>query len=248
MLRKERWLLYVCWVMLVSLMTSTVNTTGASQTNIKAAIPSQQKLHVVLIGASIGEDWKLQGLKERRNISDVDFEALQAWQFDKSDVLEETLMRPNRKFHLTRSYFTSLFEPAPVPADIIVLKECSSYFPGNFETDKEKVKDWVTQVRNKNIQPVLATAVPVTKARSERDPGKQEGLRKYNDWVREYAAKNKIVVLDLEMALRTDSKHRFLRDDLTSGDGSHLNHKAYEILDAVMIQTICRARGGNDCH
>jgi hypothetical protein len=42
----------------------------------------------------------------------------------------------------------------------------------------------------------------------------------------------------MERALRTDDKERYLRDELTSGDGSHLNRKAYDILDRLLIESV----------
>jgi hypothetical protein len=98
----------------------------------------------------------------------------------------------------------------------------------------------VQQVTAKHVKVMIATVVPVTRARATLDRGKQESVREYNDWVRDYARSNGIVLLDLEAALRTDGRERYLRDDLASGDGSHLNRKAYDILDGVMTQALCR--------
>ncbi|HTE95156.1 MAG TPA: GDSL-type esterase/lipase family protein [Bradyrhizobium sp.] len=197
---------------------------------------------IVLIGASIGQEWNLPALPQRLRLSGYEFEALQAWQFDKSAALEETLMRPARKFHLTRSYFMGFFREDPRPTDVVILKECSSYFPDDTpaERKRELMSRWVQQVTAKHIKVMIATVVPVTRARATLDRGKQESVREYNDWVRDYARSNGIVLLDLEAALRTDGRERYLRDDLASGDGSHLNRKAYDILDGVMTQALCR--------
>ena len=59
-------------------------------------------------------------------------------------------------------------------------------------------------------------------------------ILEYNDWVREYAKEKGLIVLDMEAALRVSDKDRRLRQDLTSGDGLHLNSNAYKIMDNLM--------------
>lgn len=206
-------------------------------------------VRVVLVGASIGQDWNLAGLPGRAKLSGYEFEAVQAWQYDKSEALEETLMRPKRKFRLTPSYVKGFFKASPQPADVIILKECSAYFPGDQQPQRkqELMETWVRSVQEKNIKVMLATVVPVTKQRAAADPGKLEAVLAYNDWVRAYAKKNNIPLLDLEAALRADGRERYLRDDLTSGDGSHLNRKAYDVLDGVMAQAVCKLQANGAC-
>ena len=194
--------------------------------------------HVVLLGASIGKQWNLPELSQRLNDRRYTFEALQAWEYDKSELVEETLIRPARRFRLTSSYLKGFFRPSPQPADVIILKECSSYFPSDLRRDKELMQQWAQEIRRKNIVVMLATVVPVTRERAQRDPGKQEGIREFNDWLRAYAQQQGLPVLDMERALRTDDKERYLRDELTSGDGSHLNRKAYDILDRLLIESV----------
>lgn len=207
-----------------------------------------QKTRIVLLGASIGQAWDLPGFPARVGDTRDAFEFFPAWQYDKSQVLNDVLMRPKRKFHFTKTYFVGLFKPAPQPPNVIILKECSSYFPGDMTKYQAMMEHWVQEIRNKHIEVVLATVVPVTKARSARDPGKMAAIRQYNDWVRRYAGANSIPVLDLETALRDNSRERFLRDDLTSGDGSHLNKKAYAILDALLKDDLCRFRPDRACN
>ncbi len=206
-------------------------------------------VRVVLVGASIGQDWNLSDLPKRTLLSGYELEALQAWQYDKSELLDETLMRPSRKFRFTPGYFKGLFTPSPQPADVVILKECSSYFPGDTDPlrKQQMVERWIQQVKEKNIKVMLTTVVPVTKTRAMKNQGKQEGVREYNNWARDYARNNQIGLVDLEAALRTDAKERYLRDDLTSGDGSHLNRKAYDILDRVMIQALCQLKPSENC-
>jgi len=206
-------------------------------------------VRVVLVGASIGQAWDLPGLPSRMRSVGYEFEALQEWQYDKSDMLDEVLMRPKRKFHLTRTYLKGFLKPAPEPADVIVLKECSAYFPGSIpiQRQREMVEQWVHEISGKNMKVILATAVPVTKARAAQDPGKQESVLAFNDWVREYAKKNGIVLLDLEKAMRSDDKTRFLREEFAVEDGSHINRKAYDVLDPLMLKAVCAAKPSGDC-
>lgn len=218
----------------LSISTVQGETVNQSTEKTSAEIPRR----VVLIGASIGMEWNLPDLPKRVNDKHYTFEALQAWQYDKSELVEETLMRPARKFRLTPSYLKGFFKPSPQLPDMVILKECSSYFPGDVQRHKELMQQWVQEIRQKDIAVMLTTVVPVTRERSQRDPGKQNGIREFNDWLRAYAQQQGLPLLDLEQALRADDKDRYLRDDLTSGDGSHLNSKAYAILDQLLIKSV----------
>src|SRR5581483_11017165 len=211
--------------------------------------PAAKPVRVTLIGASIGKAWNLPELGMRAQSPGYMFEALQAWEYDKSDVLEEVLMRPARKFRLTRTYIKSLFEPAPPPADVVILKECSAYFPGDLPLARkqELLRRWVREIQEKHIRVMLATTVPVTRQRSAQDPGKQQGLLAFNDWLRGYARDNRIPLLDLEAALRTDDRERYLRDDFSSDDCSHLIRTAYEVLDRVMLSALCELGASGGC-
>jgi hypothetical protein len=168
-------------------------------------------------------------------------ESIPNWQFDKSDAMGEVLLRPARKFRLTRTYLKSLFQPPPRRPDIVILKECSSYFPGDLPTYQRSIQKWANELRAENMTVMLATVVPVPRALSERIPRKQASLLEYNDWVRAYARDHGMTVLDLERALRTDEVGRYLRDDLAAVDGSHLDAAAYRILDEVLHNVVSPA-------
>lgn len=198
-----------------------------------------KSVHVVLIGASIGQGWQLAEWPTRAQAPGFSAESIPAWQFDKSEVVEEVLMRPARKFRLTRTYLRSLVKPPPRKADIAIVKECSSYFPGDIHAYEAEVLNWVRRLQSHQVQVVLATVVPVTKARAERDPGKQESLLAYNRWVREYAREQSISVLDLEAALRTEAPGAYLREEWATEDGSHLNAAAYRVLDQTLRAVLC---------
>ena len=208
-----------------------------------------KSVRVVLIGASIGQAWKLPDLPTRTRSVGYEFEALQAWQYDKSDVLDELLMRPKRKLHFTRTYLKGFFKPNPQPADVVVIKECSAYFPGDISTQGQRalLERWVQVIRGRNIEVILATTAPVTKRRASLDSGKQESLLAFNDWLRQYAKQNGFVLLDLEATLREDSRERYLRDEFATEDGAHLNRKAYDLLDRQMSEAVCAAKPVGGC-
>ena len=194
----------------------------------------------MLIGASIGQTWHLAEWPARAKVGGFTAESIPAWQFDKTEVVDEVLMRPGRKLRPTRTYVKSLFQPPPSRANIVILKECSSYFPGDLTVYKSSIQNWVSRFQAKQIMVMLATVVPVTKARAEQDPGKQESLVEYNEWVRQYAQQHGVMLLDLESALHTDETGRYLRDEFATSDGSHLNAAAYAVLDEVLRKTLCR--------
>ncbi len=194
---------------------------------------------IILLGASVGKAWELPDFPKRTNSEDkFIFETVRAYQYDKTEALEEILMRPKRKFRLTKTYVTGFLKPAPQLPDTIIVKECAAYFPGDLESYKTLMTKWVKRIREANIDVVLATTVSVTATHAAEKKGRIETIRDFNDWIRDYTKKENIPLLDLEAALRTDGENRFLRDDMTSGDGLHLNQKAYGVLDDVLRQTL----------
>ncbi len=227
------------WLRGVVCLIVTLAAWGSGMAAAQDSQPQAAKPRVVLIGASIGQDWRLAEFPARVGRDDTVFESIAVWQFDKSDALDELLMRPKRRFHLTRTYIKGFFSPDPQPADIIILKECSAYFPVAPEQYKKMMIGWISEVRAAGKQAMVATAVPVTRARATTDKGKMEALREYNDWIRDYAKTMKLPLLALERGLNDGTPERFLRDDLTIGDGSHLNAKAYALLDQLLNTKMC---------
>jgi hypothetical protein len=205
----------------------------------RAPVRAPGDVHVALVGASIGQDWQLAGWPARVGAQHVSAESFAVWQFDKTPAIDELLLRPKRKFRLTRTYLASLFAPPPPKADVVILKECSSYFPGDAGAQRVAFRAWQERLTESGARVVLATVVPVTQARARQDAGKQEALTAFNDWVRAYAAQHDLPVLDLDAALRSDAPGSNLRDEYTSGDGSHLNRAAYAVLDRALLDTLC---------
>lgn len=198
---------------------------------------------VVLLGASVGQEWEVGGMPKRLGNNRFQFEAVQAWQFDKTEALEEVLMRPKRKFKPTKSYLKGFFEPAPMKPDVVIIKECAAYFPGDLARFKSLVQKWVASIKASGKKPALATVVPVTSDHARRKPGRIEAIRAYNDWIRELAAAEKLPLIDLEAALREDATGRLLKAEYTSGDGLHLNRKAYDVLDKTLLDAAMKMTG-----
>ncbi len=213
--------------------------TGCTQIQDQGKADASKK-NVMFVGASIGKAWKLAEYSQRTGDRAHSVEFIAVYQFDKTEAIDEILMRPKRKFHFTLSYIKGFFRPSPVLPNIIVIKECSSYFPGDIALQQELVQKWVKRIRDARVEVILATVVPVTRARAEAVQGKIEGILAYNDWIRDYAKKEKITLIDLEAALRKSDRERSLRDELNSGDGTHLNQKAYEILDNLLRDLLQR--------
>jgi len=200
-----------------------------------------KKKHVVLLGASVGQAWSIEALPDRVAAAQgYRFEYVGEYAFDKTEALRKILQRKENR------------------PDAILIKECAAYFPGDLRRYQELLKEWVKECRKAKVIPIPTTVVPVisTKNKPMKDRLKDfiktllgrpttatqlEGIFRYNDWIREYAAQEGLTVLDLEAPLRTSQDDRSLRVDLHSGDGLHLNSTAYEILDTIVVPTLDRA-------
>jgi hypothetical protein len=199
----------------------------------------EKQRHIVLLGASVGEAWRIEDLPKRLGIQGYRFEYVGPYEFDKSVPLREILGRTSNK------------------PDAIFIKECAAYFPGDFSAYQEYMKNWVAQCRQAGVVPIPTTVAPVIRDRSlkmklkdfikkligrptgeSRFESRLAGLIQYNDWIKSFAQKEGLTVLDLETPLRVSNTDRSLRLDLHRGDGLHLNEKAYALLDPIVIPTL----------
>lgn len=199
-------------------------------------------MHVILIGASIAQAWHLDEWSARVKQPRLSVESVAEWQFDKTSAVEAVLRRPAMKFELSGAYVKSFVHP-PVRPDVVILKECSAYFPGPLSAFQNSMREWVTRLLVHRFQVALATVVPVTAARAARDPGKQEALLSFNRWLRGYAREQWLALIDLESALRDRKPGSYLRDDFAAPDGSHLNSSAYRVLDQLLLESLCDTAG-----
>jgi hypothetical protein len=183
-----------------------------------------QTKRVVLVGASIGKGWNFDGLGRRIQRPDYRFDYQGAFQFDKGEMIQDLIKSPDK------------------PA-IVLIKECSVYFPGDLNEYERQVTAWVDRLKASGIQPMLVTTVPVKRARGVfarlKDtikgllgkPSRQECLTSFNDWMTAYGRRAGVPVFDIESFLRSGADDRWLRADYDAGDGVHLNARAYGELD-----------------
>ncbi len=196
--------------------------------------------NIVLLGASVGRDWKIEELPSRLNIQKYQFEYVGEYQFDKTKPLQEMLQRKENK------------------PDAIVIKECAAYFPGDLSQYQALMESWIEKCKESKVIPIPTTVVPVVRAGFSDVKLKLketikwvlgrptlhlrlQGLVKYNEWIRSYGQKEGLLILDLEAALRVSESDRSLKKEFHSGDGLHLNEKAYAILDQIVFPTLDQA-------
>jgi hypothetical protein len=203
------------------------------------AMDGQTKKHVILLGASIGRAWNISSLPERMRTDDYVFEYVDGGSFDKSAKLREILTRRENK------------------PDAVFLKECAAYFPGDIDLYKSLMEEWIRECYESGTIPIPTTIVPVTRLHSFKkilidaakgrkpfgygNPFKHKrnaAILEYNNWIKVYCQKKGLPFLDLEAAVRYSEKNRFLRENLAKADGLHINGKAYNILDQIVISTL----------
>lgn len=199
---------------------------------------AEEPCRILLLGASVGKEWNFPKWPERMQKRGYIFEMRAAYSFDKSEALEEILMRPKRKFRLTKRHIKSYFKPSLKKPDVIIFKECAAYFPGDMENYKNLVKKWVDQCRENMVKPVLATIIPVTEKHSRKRLNRLKEIIEYNEWIKKYSISENIFCLDLEVYLIMDNEKRWLKPDLADEDGLHLNKKAYKILDNMLLEKL----------
>jgi hypothetical protein len=197
-----------------------------------AASAVQRPLRIVLIGASIARGWQLDAFAARTGRSDVAVEYVGEYGFDKSKPLAAVLARTENR------------------PDVVILKECGAYFPGDQPAYEAMIRRWVDALRAAGIAPALATVAPVAepqgviahlkefvKTRILRREDQNEAIARYNAWLRGYATEQKLAVLDLWTPLRSGGG---LDSRYDRGDGLHLNDAAYGVLDRELGRLIDR--------
>jgi lysophospholipase L1-like esterase len=194
-------------------------------------------MKVELLGASIGEQWRLDEFAQRTNRHEFKLSARQEYDFDKSKLLKSAIASPDKP-------------------DAVIIKECAAYFPDEVQEYQQRISRWVQQAKAAGIVPIVATTVPVT----ERMPTwlymkqlvKRYVLRRnyvdyterlakiweYNDWIREFSLKNGVALLDLERALRVSDTNRSLSEKYAKDDGLHINAAAYQVLDGELTRVL----------
>ena len=221
--------------MLSALLLLLVTMTAPAEPPATASSAAPRPLRIVLIGASIARGWQLDAFAARSGRSDVVLEYVGEYGFDKSKSLAAVLARGGDR------------------PDVVILKECGAYFPGDQPAYEAMLRRWVDTLRAAGIAPVLATVAPVAepqgvlahlkefvKIRILRREDQNEAIARYNAWLRGYAAEQKLAVLDLEAALSAAEGGPRLDPRYDGGDGLHLNDAAYPVLDRELGMVIDR--------
>ena len=182
------------------------------QTDVTVTDPPPE--YVVLVGASVGESWDFPSLPARVGALNSTFGFRAKFGYDKQDVLERLMA-------------------GPTMPDKVIVKECAAYMPRELDNAVGKIPGWVDMLKSRQIVPILATCCPVTEANDKANPGRQEAIEKFNDFIRNYAADHGLQVLDLEKTLRVNDTDRRLREEFAQTDGLHLISEAYTALDRI---------------
>ena len=178
---------------------------------------------IAFVCASVGSAWNIDEHFPQLNISVYD-----EYQFDKGYRIQEILdyERPN----------------------IMIIKECAAYFPpdscgSSMSAYQNLIRDWVNLCRAQGVSPVLTTVVPIDPHNPSNSGQSQlNSILDFNDWIKQYCSNENISVIDLEKALHTSETNRSLNPAYDSGDGLHLNERAYsEKLDNILIPALERA-------
>jgi hypothetical protein len=184
---------------------------------------------VVLVGASIGKNWHFDRIGKRVALPGYRFDYVGVYAFDKGPLIQQLVTDPDKP-------------------DIVLIKECATYFPGDTEQYQLQFMSWVETLRAVDIQVVLVTTAPVAEPteyiprakifvkRLIGRPTQLDGIVQFNAWLKQYAQRERIPVFDLEAKLhRSDSEH-WLRSEYDIGDKLHLNELAYRVLDEAVAK------------
>ena len=221
--------------MLSALLLLLVPMTVPAEPPTPAPDAAPRPLRIALVGASIARGWQLDAFAARTGRSDVVVEYVGEYGFDKSRALAAVLARAGDR------------------PDVVILKECGAYFPGDQPAYEAMIRRWVDALRAAGVVPVVATVGPVAAPRGVvaslkdfvkrwilRREDQNEAIARYNAWLRGYAADQALAVLDLEAALSAAGAGPGLDPRYDGGDGLHLKDAAYPVLDRELGRLIDR--------
>jgi lysophospholipase L1-like esterase len=190
--------------------------------------------HIVYIEASTVNNWKLDGFAARTGIERYRLEVVPEYDFDKSRAVAQAFAGASRP-------------------DVVIVQECSVYFPGDLDAYKRQYRGWIVDIRARGTQPVIATVVPPARSRGwwqdSKDfvkervlgrPSQYEQVLAFNEWLRSLGAELSVPVFDLEPIVRRSDVDRHMRAEYDAGDGIHLNRVAYERLDRGLVDFLDR--------
>lgn len=193
---------------------------------VSEGAPLPAKVHIDYVEASTGQRWDLGGLPARMNIPHLEIHFHPVYAFDKSPAIDriEAELSPTRHW--------------------VILQECSVYFPGDLAAYQGRVERWVQDLEMAGARVAVATTVPpaadmgrvqnfknFVKTRLLGRPSQARQVAEFNQWLRGLASERNMPLLDLEAVVRVSETDRHLNPAFDSGDGIHLNARAYELLD-----------------
>lgn len=117
----------------------------------------------------------------------------------------------------------------------VVIKLCAINITRKipFEVSRDNIIMMTQLARANDIQPILASMIPVTeqfdKRRSPKDITKE--IMEFNAWLKSYAQEHEFQYLDFFSAMADDKG--YLKPEL-SRDGLHPNEKGYEVMSRIM--------------
>jgi len=179
--------------------------------------PRNVSQYIVLFGASIGHAWNLSDLSQRQHVKDDFWGYRGYYEFDKSSLVESVLA-------------------SPVKPDVVVVKECATYFPRDTKKAINTLFTGIEKLKKNGIEVVVATTVPITRKRNSHNPDQMKSINAFNTVLRKTASEKGLRVLDLQAALSDTSEEGFLAERFDVGDGMHLQKSAYQnVLDKLMV-------------
>ena len=179
---------------------------------------------VVLVGASIGKNWHFDRISKGVALPGYRFDYVGVYASDKGPLIQQLV--------------TDLDKP-----DIVLIKECATYFPGDTEQYQHQFMSWVETLRAVGIQVVLVKTSPVAEPteyiprakifvkRLIGRPTQLDGIVQFNAWLKQYAQRERIPLFDLETKLYRSDSERWLRSEYDIVDKLHLNELIYLVLD-----------------
>lgn len=189
-------------------------------------IMAEKKKDIVYIEASTVNRWKLKEFGTRVNDDRYNIETLTIYEFDKTPRVNEALNGRGHK------------------PEVLVVQECSVYFPGDLQDYQAKYRGWIQQIRRAGVMPVIATTVPPAASQGFVEDAKawvkvtllgrdsqHDQVARFNDWLRTLARDLDVPLFDLEALTRKSETERVMREEFNAGDGIHLNAVAYSMLD-----------------
>src|SRR5882724_8561774 len=131
------------------------------------------------------------------------------------------------------------------PLAVVILAGTNDIGGNLGPTPNEQIADnlmaMVEMAKANNIKVVLSTLTPVCDYHQPQTQTRPPArIVEQNQWIREYAAKNGIALLDYYPAMIDDQK--MLRKELT-GDGLHPNSAGYDVMMPLAARAIAGALG-----